>query len=202
MFEKVAELLEKKDVKEKITIALQKTKETRKEHAFNFLFSNGEIMSGEVIEGNEHSIKPPISQEHIIGTFHTHPNLISRDIYPSIDDIGKLIVTKEFICIGGNKKKLGIVRCFDSKDILNEFMKALEVNWHNKKTGEIIDFEIIKELVNKELRTNDSMKFPSGVDIHQENEKMRIILAHLIDRMMKDDNYFNMHSYKKKYVLR
>lgn len=223
MLEKVAKLLERKDVEEKVIISLKKTKETRKEHAFGFFHSNGELITGDIIEGEKHLVSPSKIEKHFVGSFHTHPTLVSGDIYPSLNDVGKHIFTMDFFLVGGNKKKLGIVRCFDSEDLLDEFMNIMKSQEWENQLGEKINFEIIEDYVahrKKMFDKIDGLEFPreiefeqkeneeiAGVDLSKEKlakemEKFYIILALLINRMLKDDVYLDKHSHKKTYLLR
>lgn len=142
MIYKVEQLLERPDVEDNIIESLKKTKETRREHVFNFCVGNGEINTVDVEQGKEHTVgdvsRCP-GDRKVEGAFHTHTRLTKdEDVVPSPRDIIKSVEEDlEFFCIGGNKGDIGIVRCFNKNDLLLEINNILEIT-KKEVTGENI----------------------------------------------------------------
>ena len=163
---KVEQLLERKDVKEEIIESLKKTKETRREHVFNFCIRNGEIVPTDIEEGKQHNVdaesKCTTEDSKVIGAFHTHTKLTNNeDVVPSPRDIMKSVGDDlEFFCIGGNIEDRGIIRCFNKNDLLLEINKVLDIT---KK-------DVTGENVSRATR-------------------------HIVGRMLSDIDYLNEHSY-------
>jgi len=168
---KVEQLLERKDIKDSIIESLKKTKETRREHAFNFCGIYEEVTITDIEEGKLHTVdtesKCPFSENaKIVGAFHTHTRLTKdKDIVPSPRDIIKSVEEDfEFFCIGGNKGDIGIVRCFNKNDLLLEMNTIL-----------------------------DSMKKPiTGENIQRASR-------HVVGRMLSEKNYLDQLSYTRLY---
>lgn len=138
---KVEQLIERKDIKDKIIKSLQRTKEARREHAFNFCIRQEETVITEIEEGEKLAVdtesKCHIEDAKAIGGFHTHTRLTNDgDIVPSPMDIIKSVEDDlEFFCIGGNKGDTGIIRCFNKENLLLEMRTIIE-SMQKQVTGE------------------------------------------------------------------
>lgn len=169
---KAEQLLEMKDVKDKIIESLRKTKEVRKEHAFNFCIDNGEIAATDIEGGKKLSVgtesKCPIKDTKAIGGFHTHTRLTNDgDVVPSPKDIIKSVEDDlEFFCVGGNKGDIGIIRCFDKENLSLEMKNILD-NTHKSATG----------------------------------ENIQRASRHVVGHMLHKKSYLDQHSYVKLYEL-
>lgn len=139
------QLLEVDAIKDRIIESLKKTKETRREHAFNFCVKNGKTIITETEEGEKLAVDTEskchirIEDAKAIGGFHTHTRLTNDgDVIPSPADIIKSVEEDlEFFCIGGNKGNIGIIRCFNKENLLLEINTILEL-MHKQVTGENI----------------------------------------------------------------
>lgn len=169
---KVEQLLERPDVKENIVESLKKTKETRKEHVFNFCIRKEKTVITDIEEGEQHTVgaesKCPLEDAEVIGAFHTHTRLTKdEDVVPSPRDILKSTEDGlEFFCIGGNKGEIGIVRCFNTENLLLEMNEILEL-------------------------TNKPM---TGENIQRASR-------HVVGRMLSEKSYLNQLSYTRLYKL-
>jgi hypothetical protein len=122
---KHCDILDKEDIKKKTVEALRKTKETNREHGFNFCSANGKAMATYVEGGEKNSvgIKDICPRgATIIGALHIHTrSSLNKDAIPSPTDIKKSIVENmAFFCIGANTGGKGIVRCFSKEDLESE----------------------------------------------------------------------------------
>jgi len=168
----IEQLLERSDVKESIIESLKKTKETHREHVFNFCVRDGETIITDTEEGKQHTVgaesKCPTEDAKIVGAFHTHTRLTKdEDVVPSPRDIIKSVEEDlEFFCIGGNKEDIGVVRCFNKNDIL------LEMN-------------TILELMKKPI---------TGENIQRASR-------HIVGRMLSEKSYLNQLSYTRLYSI-
>ena len=122
---KFCNILDKEDIKSKIKEALVRTKETSKEHGFNFCSANGKALTTYIERGEKDSVGMnnlcPVGAR-VIGALHIHtrPSL-SKDAIPSPTDIKKSIAENmTFFCIGTNIDGQGIVRCFGKEDLESE----------------------------------------------------------------------------------
>lgn len=122
---KYCNILDKEDVKKKTLDALRRSKETDREHGFNFCSTNGKTVATYIEGGEKDSvgIKDVCPAEaNIIGALHIHtrPSL-SKDAIPSPTDIQKSIAENmAFFCIGTNIDGKGVVRCFGKEDLESE----------------------------------------------------------------------------------
>lgn len=131
MTHKLEQLLERNDIKDKIIESLKRTKETQREHVFNFCIKNGETIITDIEEGKQHNVgaenKCPIEDAKVVGAFHTHTKLINNDIMPSPKDVIKSVEEDlVYFCIGANKDGMSIIRCFNKTDLLLEINTILE----------------------------------------------------------------------------
>ncbi len=122
---KYCNILDKEDIRPKIEESLRRTKETNKEHGFNFCVANETALTTYVEGGEKDSIgignRCPKGAK-VLGGFHVHtkPSL-NKDAVPSPADIKKGISEKmAFFCIGANVNDKGIVRCFGKEDLESE----------------------------------------------------------------------------------
>lgn len=165
---KVESLLERPDIKKNIIESLKRTKNTNREHVFNFCAIDDEIIGTDIEEGKKHTVraenKCPIEGPKIIGAFHTHIRLTKNgEAIPSPRDIIKSIEEDiAFFCIGGYKGSIGIIRCFDKEDLLLETSRILE------KTKK----EATEKNIEKAVR-------------------------HIVVRMITDKDYLDNHSFIK-----
>lgn len=161
----IEQLLERKDVKQQILESLKKTKETRREHVFNFCTIYGDINITDIEEGKRHNVgaknKCSVEGAKVIGAFHTHTRLTKGDIIPSPRDVLKSVEEDlDFFCTGINKDNMRIVRCFDKNGLLLEIDKVLE----------------------------ETKKDITGENIQRASR-------HMVGRMITDKDYLNKHSY-------
>lgn len=119
-------LLERKDIEEKIIYALKKTKDSGREQGLTFCMGKG-IKVGSTSEGSQSSVHTGnCSNSKVIGALHTHTFLASNDdILPSPSDVINGIKL-DFFCVAGISGNTGIVRCFDKKNIERELHNIIK----------------------------------------------------------------------------
>lgn len=142
---KYCNILDKEDIRPKIEESLRRTKETDKEHGFNFCVTNGTPLTTYVEGGEKDSLgienRCPKGAK-ILGGFHVHTKpSFNKDAVPSPTDIKKGISEKmAFFCIGTNVNDKGIVRCFGKEDLESEIADNMRREKLNKPgLGEIIE---------------------------------------------------------------
>lgn len=134
---KYCNILDKREIKQKIEESLKRTKDTNREQGFNICSANGRAISTH-IEGGEKdsvgiaSICPKGSG--MIGALHVHTRLSSdKGVIPSPTDIKKSIAENiSFFCIGANIEDHGMVRCFDKEDLESEMLTFIRKNNDDK----------------------------------------------------------------------
>jgi hypothetical protein len=117
------EILDVEIVKQKIDEAMNRSKESGKEHGFNICLLGEDITATEVMDGNRDSITIKDNCPGVkIGSFHVHPR--SRAVIPSPKDLANLKENGEekFFCIGVNINDLNgfrkVIRCYDNEDLV------------------------------------------------------------------------------------
>jgi hypothetical protein len=150
-------LLKRKDVNNKIIRSLDKTRDNKNEHAFDFCSGNN-VSTTDIEEGNEYHItlrnKCPMGTKSV-GNFHTHVHLSesNNDAIPSSGDMMETIERDlNFVCVSGHDNNGGsIIRCFDHNDIKSEIgnvlsLKKLELNEDNvRKSSRLITKRMMKD---------------------------------------------------------
>lgn len=161
---KQCDILDKEE--SKVIEILRRTKETKKEHGFNFCSSNRN-MAVTHIEGGE---KDSLGIENmcpkgvkVMGAIHIHtrPSL-SKDAIPSHTDIKKCIAENmAFFCVGTNVDNRGVVRCFSKEDLETEIIDII-------RKDNLEKFEITVEDVDKSARLITGMmtRYKDYLDRH------------------------------------
>ena len=154
----VSKLLERKDVNDKISKYLDRTKTSKSEHAFDFC-SGTDVYTTDIEKGNEYHItiknRCPIGTKSV-GNFHTHVHLSesNNDAIPSSGDMMETIERDiKLVCVSGNghKDNKQVIRCFNNSDIKSEIgtildKKKLEPNEHNvRKSSRLITKRMMKD---------------------------------------------------------
>lgn len=125
MSNKYCNILDLKEIEQKIDESIRRAKETNKEHGFNFCSKDGRIIATEIEEGDKDSLgidsKCPTKSE-VVGAFHIHTRPVGKDAIPSPADITKGITDEDinFFCIGASVGDRNIIRCFAKGDLENE----------------------------------------------------------------------------------
>ncbi len=153
----IPKLLERKDINNKISRVLDRTRERNNEHAFDICSGNG-VPTTDIEEGSEYHIdirnKCPIGTRSI-GNIHTHVHLSesNNDAIPSSGDMMETIERDlNFVCVSGHHKDgKPITRCFDKNDIKSEIgtilsTKKLEPNENNvRKSSRLITKRMMRD---------------------------------------------------------
>ncbi len=153
----ISKLFVRKDIDDKITMTLDRTKEKNSEHAFDFC-SGKNVSTTDIEEGSEYHInirsKCPIGTR-AIGNFHTHTHLSesNNDAIPSSGDMMETIERDlNFVCVSGDhNNNRSITRCFNNDDIKSEIgrvlnIKKLEPNEDNiRKSSRLITKRMMKD---------------------------------------------------------
>jgi len=150
----ISKLLSRKDVNNKISKSLDRTKENNNEHAFDFCSENH---TTDIEEGSEYHItirnKCPIGTKSV-GNFHTHVHLSqsNNDAIPSSGDMMETIERDlNFVCVSGHNNNKHIIRCFNHNDIKSEIgtilnVKKLEPNEDNvRKSSRLVTKRMMKD---------------------------------------------------------
>ncbi len=125
MSNKICNILDLKEVEQKIDESIRRARETNKEHGFNFCSENGRIIATNIEEGDKDSLgidsKCPTNSD-IVGAFHIHTRSVGKDAIPSPADITKGITDEDinFFCVGASVGDRNIIRCFAKGDLENE----------------------------------------------------------------------------------
>ena len=139
MSNKYCNILDMKVIEQKIGEAINRSKESNKEHGFNFCSKDGQIIATDIEDGGKDSLKIedkcPKGSE-MIGAFHVHTRTLRDDAIPSPTDITKGIVDEDitFFCIGASTREHDIVRCFSKGDLEKE-MKDIFMQLTEKDVG-------------------------------------------------------------------
>lgn len=151
----LSKIVTRKDVSNKITKSIDKTRKSNNEHAFDVCSGNH---TTDIEEGSEYHIdirnKCPVGTNHV-GNFHTHVHLSESNNEP-IPSSGDMMETIErdlkFVCVlGDHKNGKSIMRCFDNNDIKSEIgtilnKKNLEPNEDNvRKSSRLITKRMMKD---------------------------------------------------------
>lgn len=130
---KEQKLFERPDVRQRIQGSLYKSRATNKEYGFNFYFSDGKLITADIVEGDAESIsikdiksKQPRDTK-LVGAFHAHTRSTNGDVIPSPSDIKKgLSEDFNFFCVGASLDDHEIVRCFTKGDLEEEMKEIFE----------------------------------------------------------------------------
>lgn len=154
----ISTLLERKDVNDKISKSLERTRTNKSEHAFDFC-SGKDINTTDIEEGSEYHItiknRCPIGTKSV-GNFHTHVHLSesNNDAIPSSGDMMETIERDlKFVCVSGNghNDSKQVIRCFNNSDIKSEIgavlnKKKLEPNETNvRKSSRLVTKRMMKD---------------------------------------------------------
>lgn len=123
--------LDIKDIRQKIDESIRRSRETDKEHGFDFFIDNDEIVTTDIIEGKKDSLGSNHSKGiKLVGSFHVHTRPTDNDVVPSPGDIKKGVTENfDFFCIGASLDDHEIIRCFTKGDLekeMGEIFQELE----------------------------------------------------------------------------
>jgi hypothetical protein len=153
----ISEVLKRKDISNKMTQSLEKTRENKCEHTFD-ICSGVDVPTTDIEKGSEYHVdirkKCPIGTKSL-GNFHTHVYL-SESNNDAIPSSGDMIETIErdlnFVCVSGHHNNGGqITRCFHNNDIKSEIgnilnKKKLEPNEDNvRKSARSVTKKMMKD---------------------------------------------------------